>query len=182
MKLKSYSGAKRRKGVFDEVVESIRHGASGNGVGRMLGVSASTVGEGWKARSKELPDEFRGRDLSGIDGVAMMVDGIFPGKESCVVVALAIDSEGHKHLLDFEGGSRESAEAAAWDTGHSSAQCSGDARRDFFERQPHRERDAQLARDARQGVSLEPVDRPVDAVDGSGVAAGAGGLPASPGA
>ena len=69
----------------------------------------------------------------------------------------------------------------ASDTGLSSAQCSGDAQRDFFERQPHRERDAQPARDARQGVSLEPADRPVDAVDGSGVAAGAGGLPASPG-
>ena len=95
VKLKSYSEVKRRKGMFDELLGSIRHGAS--------------------------------------------------------------------------------------DTGLSSAQCSGDAQRDFFERQPHRERDAQPARDARQGVSLEPADRPVDAVDGSGVAAGAGGLPASPG-
>ena len=110
MKLKSYSEVKRRKGMTDELLESIRHGASGNGAGRTLGVSASTVGEGWKARSKELPDEFRGRDLSGIDVVAMMVDGIFPGKESCVEVALAIDSEGHKHLLDIEEGSSESAE------------------------------------------------------------------------
>jgi putative transposase len=40
----------------------------------------------------------------------MMVDGVFPGKESCVVVALAIDIEGNKHLLDFEEGSSESAE------------------------------------------------------------------------
>jgi putative transposase len=42
--------------------------------------------------------------------VAMMVDGVFPGKDSCVVVALAIDIYGHKHLLDFEEGSSESAE------------------------------------------------------------------------
>jgi transposase-like protein len=34
-----------------------------------------------------------------------MVDGVFPGKESCVVVALAIDIDGNKHLLDFEEGS-----------------------------------------------------------------------------
>ncbi len=60
VRLKSYGEVKRRKGMFDEVLESIRHGASGNGVGRMLGVSASTVCEGWKARSKELLDEFRG--------------------------------------------------------------------------------------------------------------------------
>ena len=110
VKLKSYSEVKRRKGMFDEVLEAICHGASGSGVSKMLGVSASTVCEGWKARSKELLDEFRGRDLSTLDVVAMMVDGIFPGKERCVVVALAIDIEGHKHLLDFEEGSSESAE------------------------------------------------------------------------
>jgi hypothetical protein len=110
VKLKSYSEVKRRKGMFDEVLEAIRHGASGSGVGKMLGVSTSTVCEGWKARSKELLDEFRGRDLSELDVVAMMVDGVFPGKESCVVVALAIDIEGNKHLLDFEEGSSESAE------------------------------------------------------------------------
>lgn len=110
VKLKSYGEVKRRKGMFDEVLESICHGASGSGVGKMLGVSASTVCEGWKVRSKELLDEFRGRDLSELDVVALMVDGIFPGKESCVVVALAIDIHGHKHLLDFEEGSSESAE------------------------------------------------------------------------
>ena len=110
VKLKSYSEVKRRKGMFDEVLEAICHGASGSGVSKMLGVSASTVCEGWKVRSKELLDEFRGRDLSTLDVVAMMVDGIFPGKERCVVVALAIDIEGHKHLLDFEEGSSESAE------------------------------------------------------------------------
>lgn len=110
VRLKSYSEVKSRKGMFNEVLESICHGASGNGVGKMLGVSASTVCEGWKVRSKELLDEFRSRDLSEIDMVAMMVDGVFPGKESCVVVALAIDIEGRKHLLDFEEGSSESAE------------------------------------------------------------------------
>jgi hypothetical protein len=110
VKLKSYSEVKRRKGMFEEVLEAICHGASGSGVGKMLGVSASTVCEGWKARSKELLDEFRGRDLSKIDVVAMMVDGIFPSKDRCVVVALAIDIDGHKYLLDFEEGSSENAE------------------------------------------------------------------------
>ncbi len=110
VKLKSYSEAKRRKGMFDEVLESISHGASGKGVGKMLGTSKSTICEKWKARSKELLEEFQSRDLSEIDVVAMMVDGIFPGKENCVVVALAIDIHGDKYLLDFEEGSSESAE------------------------------------------------------------------------
>jgi hypothetical protein len=108
--LNSYAEIKRRKGMFEEVLESICHGASGSGVGKMLGVSASQVCEGWKARSRELLAEFRGRDLSKLDVLAMMVDGVFLGKERCVVVALVIDAEGHKHLLDFEEGSSESAE------------------------------------------------------------------------
>ncbi|MEI8123234.1 MAG: transposase [bacterium] len=110
VRLKSYAAAKQRKGMFDEVLEAMCHGASGNGVGKMLGVSASTVCVGWKERSRELLAEFRARDLTGIDMVAMMIDGVFPSKERCVVVALAIDVEGNKHLLDFEEGSSESAE------------------------------------------------------------------------
>ena len=110
VRLSSYAEIKRRKGMFDEVLESICHGASGSGVGKMLGVSASQVCEGWKARSRELLAEFRGRDLSKLDVLAMMVDGVFLGRERCVVIALAIDTEGYKHLLDFEEGSSESAE------------------------------------------------------------------------
>jgi len=110
VRLKSYSEVKRRKGMFDEVLEAMIHGASGNGVGKMLGVSSSQVCEGWKARSRDLLAEFRGRDLSGVDVLTMMVDGVFLGKERCVVVALAIDTHGYKHVLDFEEGSSESAE------------------------------------------------------------------------
>lgn len=110
VRLNTYEQIKRRKGMFEEVLESIVHGASGSGVGQMLGMSASQVCEGWKERSRELLAEFRGKDLSCLDVVALMVDGVFLGKERCVVVALAIGKEGDKHLLDFEEGSSESAE------------------------------------------------------------------------
>jgi hypothetical protein len=33
--------------------------------------------------------------------VAMMVDGVLSGKDSSVVVALGIDIDCHKHLMDF---------------------------------------------------------------------------------
>jgi hypothetical protein len=36
VRLKSYDEVKRRKGMFGEVLEAICHGASGNGVGRMV--------------------------------------------------------------------------------------------------------------------------------------------------
>lgn len=109
VRLKSYAEIKRRKGMFDEVLEAICHGASGRGVGQLLGVSASQVCAGWKARSRELLAEFRERDSAPLAVLALMVDGVFLGRERCVVVALAVDAEGHKHLLDFEEGSSESA-------------------------------------------------------------------------
>lgn len=112
MKLNSYAEVECRKGMFDEFLEAICHGASGSGIGKMLGVSASTVCEGWKVHSKELLNEFRGRDLSEIDVVAMMVVRICQSKDSCVVVALAIDTHGYKRLLDFQNGSSESAAVA----------------------------------------------------------------------
>lgn len=37
------------------------------------------------ARSKEILDEFRGRDFLRIDEVTMMVGGVFPTKDCCVV-------------------------------------------------------------------------------------------------
>ena len=89
-RLKSYSEVKRRKGMFDEVLEAICHGASGSGVGRMLGVSASTVCEGWKARSKELLDN--------------SLDGIFPGKERCVIGGSGHRHRGQQTPTGFRGG------------------------------------------------------------------------------
>ena len=110
VRLNTYAEIRRHKGMFDEVLEGMCHGASSGGVGKMTGTSKGTVATAWKARSNELLAEFRARDLTAIDVVAVYVDGIFPGKERCVVVAMAIDTEGYKHLLDFEEGSSESAE------------------------------------------------------------------------
>jgi|GEM_PF-3580788 len=75
VRLNSYAEIKRRKGMFDEVLEAICHGASGRGVGQMLGVSASQVWARWQARSRELLAEFRGRDLAPIAVLSLLVDG-----------------------------------------------------------------------------------------------------------
>ncbi|MEI7912255.1 MAG: transposase [Verrucomicrobiota bacterium] len=82
--------------------------ASSSGVGKMTGTRKGTVATAWNARSNEFLAAFRARDLAAIDVVAVYFDGIFPGKERCVVVATAIDTEEYKHLLDFEEGSSES--------------------------------------------------------------------------
>lgn len=108
--LNSYEEIRRSKGVFDEILEGMTHGTSSAGVGRMTGTSKGTVATAWKVRSNELLTAFRARDLSGIDVLAMYVDGIFLGGDRCVVVAMVIDTQGYKHVLDFEEGSSESAE------------------------------------------------------------------------
>ena len=110
VRLNTYEEIRRSKGIFDEILEGMTHGASSAGVGMMTGTSKATVATAWKARSNELLTMFRARDLTGIDVLAMYIDGIFLGNERCVVVAMAIDTQGFKHLLDFEEGSSESAE------------------------------------------------------------------------
>jgi transposase-like protein len=52
--------------------------------------------------------ELLGADLSGLDLVALMIDGVHFG-ESCCVVALGIDIEGNKHPLALVEGSTENA-------------------------------------------------------------------------
>jgi transposase-like protein len=110
VRLNTYEEIRRSKGIFDEILEGMTHGASSSGVGKMTGTSKGTVAKAWKVRSNELLTAFRTRDLTGIDVLAMYIDGIFLGNERCVVVAMAIDAKGFKHLLDFEEGSSESAE------------------------------------------------------------------------
>jgi putative transposase len=39
-----------------------------------------------------------------------MIDGVFVGGENCIVIALGIDADGRKQMLDFEAGTSESAE------------------------------------------------------------------------
>ncbi len=110
IRLNTYEEIRRCKGLFEEILEGMCHGASSAGVGKMTATSKSTVATAWKARSNELLTAFRARDLGGIDVLALYLDGVFIGKERCVVVAMAIDTDGYKHLLDFEEGSSESAE------------------------------------------------------------------------
>ncbi len=86
------------------------HGTSSSGVGKMTGMSKGSVATAWKVRSNELLTAFRARDLSGIDVLAVYLDGIFLGGERCVVMAMVIDTKGCKHPLDFGEGSSESAE------------------------------------------------------------------------
>jgi putative transposase len=55
-----------------------------------------------------VPEQLMSRDLSGLDLVAFMVDGVHFGEHTCVV-ALGIAIDGTKHPLAVEEGSTENA-------------------------------------------------------------------------
>ena len=70
--------------------------------------SKSAVSRKFVAMTETALAELLAADLSGLDLVALMVDGVHFG-ESCCVVALGIDSEGVKHPLALVEGATENA-------------------------------------------------------------------------
>jgi putative transposase len=70
--------------------------------------SKSAVSRKFVAMTETALAELLSRDLSGLDLVAVMIDGVHFA-ESCCVVALGIDIEGHKHPLALVEGSTENA-------------------------------------------------------------------------
>jgi putative transposase len=71
-----------------------------------LAVSRSSVSRRFVARTAQKVEEFLSRPL-GMDLPVVMIDGTGLG-EHVLVVALGIDSEGHKHVLGVVEGSTES--------------------------------------------------------------------------
>ena len=67
----------------------------------------------WEEKSREQLALLRQRPLDQTDWLAVMIDGVFIGKEHCVVIALGIDSGGRKQVLDFEPGNSESRETVS---------------------------------------------------------------------
>ena len=74
------------------------------------GISKSQVSRLWVEAGGELLTEFRSIDIAKKDWVALMLDGIFLAKETVAICALGIDSDGRKHMLDFQLGSSENLE------------------------------------------------------------------------
>jgi putative transposase len=70
--------------------------------------SRSAVSRKFVAQTETALAELLSADLSGLDLVAMMIDGVHFA-ESCCVVALGIDLEGTKHPLALVEGSTENA-------------------------------------------------------------------------
>ena len=66
----------------------------------------------WVEKSREQLESLRNRSLEDADWLAILIDGVRLAEEVWVIVAVGIDVEGHKRVLDFEQGSSENATAA----------------------------------------------------------------------
>jgi len=73
--------------------------------------SKSAVSRRFVARSTALLAEWLARPLGALDIVAVLIDGIY-FDQRCVLIALGLDANGHKHILGVHEGSTENATVA----------------------------------------------------------------------
>ncbi|QDT60715.1 Transposase, Mutator family [Stieleria bergensis] len=71
------------------------------------GVKRSNVSRLWQEAGSKFVQELRSRGLASTTWCALMLDGIRLSKEQTAVVALGVDDQGRKHVLDFALGSSE---------------------------------------------------------------------------
>jgi len=113
VRLATYEAASSPQGLFDQVVAAVAQGLPVRGVERAMGkaVSRSEASRMWVEKSREQLELLRERPLDDTDWLAVLVDGVRLAEELWVIVAVGIDVEGNKQVLDFEEGSSENATA-----------------------------------------------------------------------
>jgi len=115
VRLSSYDAfhrnSERSRAVYERLISGIScrdYAQTVEAVAEGYGVSKSVVNrEMLKATAKDL-SELCERDLSGLDILVLMIDGIRVGK-TLQVVALGVEMSGKKHVLGFREGSTENA-------------------------------------------------------------------------
>jgi transposase-like protein len=73
------------------------------------GTSRSAVSRRFVAATEKQMAEWLGRDLSAIDLVVLMIDGVYVGDDHVLLVALGFDAQGNKHVLGVREGATENA-------------------------------------------------------------------------
>ena len=116
VELASYRVAKDPKQLQSQIIQAIVSGVSARGIQEIKpnspGVKRSNVSRLWQEAGSKFVDALRGKDHSETTWCALMLDGIRLSSEQTAVVALGIDNEGRKRVLDFALGSSESLEVS----------------------------------------------------------------------
>lgn len=117
VRLKAYEAAQDRGTLQDAMLRAFMAGLPSREQQRLFKDSTcnsrSEVSRLWQQEGLKCIEELRGRDLAGEDYVVLMIDGIGLGNDLCGIVALGITIEGRKHILDFQIGASENAEACS---------------------------------------------------------------------
>lgn len=115
IELKTYEDFNDPKALNEQAGAKLLSGMSTRrfkkGVERMLrgrGIGRQTISRRGMAEMVEKLEHFRKRSLDGVDILVLFIDGIWLG-DTVYVAAVGLDSEGKKHVLDFEPGSTESS-------------------------------------------------------------------------
>jgi putative transposase len=116
VELTSYRVAKDPEQLQAQIVQAIVSGVSARSIKEIKpnspGVKRSNVSRLWQEAGSKFIEQLRGKNLSSITWCALMLDGIRLSKDQTAVVALGIDSDGRKHVLDFSLGSSENREVS----------------------------------------------------------------------
>lgn len=116
VELASYRVAKDPEQLQSQIIQAIASGVSTRNVQEVKpnspGVKRSNASRLWQEAGSKFIEQLRSKDLQSTTWCALMLDGIRLSKDQTAVVALGIDIEGRKHVLDFALGSSESLEVA----------------------------------------------------------------------
>ncbi len=116
VELASYTAAKDPQQLQTQIVQAIVSGVSSRAVEenhpKSPGVKGSSVSRLWQEAGKKFVEQLRSKDIGETIWCGLMLDGIRLSKEQTAVVALGIDGDGDKQVLDFVLGSSESLEIA----------------------------------------------------------------------
>ncbi|MEO1856566.1 MAG: transposase [Rubritalea sp.] len=113
VQLEVYQAASTQRNLFSEVVSYMEQGLSQRGAARAKpnGLSKSAASRMWQEKSLEQLDLLRNRSLKEQGFLALMIDGVRLANEVWIIVAMGIDRDGNKLMLDFEEGSSENSTA-----------------------------------------------------------------------
>jgi len=111
VRLATYEAASSPQGLFDQIVEAVAQGLPVRGCARTMNkaLSKSEISRMWVEKSREQLEALRTRPLGATQWLALVIDGVWLNRELCVVVAIGIESDGSKWVLDFEEGPSENA-------------------------------------------------------------------------
>src|SRR5262245_32605484 len=117
--LPSWSAFAAEDPLYERAVEQMLVGVSTRSYARSLepvpdelvarGTSRSAVSRRFVAATEKQMAQWLGRDLSSIDLVVLMIDGVYVGDDHVMLVALGIDAQGNKHVLGVREGATENA-------------------------------------------------------------------------